>query len=115
MSFALEQIREAIGDAAALKLIEARGGTTVFVPGEPRDGQILTEIVGLDAARELASRWGKEYLMVPLAIEWRIDMLLADGLSAPEVARRLGIHEDRVRRRRRKVGVASSQMDLFQP
>lgn len=113
MSFALAQIREAIGDEAALKLIEARGGTTVFVPCDPREDQLLVDIVGLDAARELASRWGKEYLAVPIAMKWRIDRLLEEGLSAPKIALALGVHEDRVRRRRRKAGAGSAQPDLF--
>lgn len=112
MSYVLGQLREAIGDEAALALIEARGGTAVFVPGDPREEQELVRIVGLDAARELASRWGKEYLSVPMAMDWRIDRLLEKGLSAPKIALALGVHEDRVRRRRRKVGGAT-QPDLF--
>lgn len=104
MSETLTILRETIGDDATLKLVAARGGTTVFVPREAKEGHLLADLLGVEAAALLEERWGGEYLTVPIAREFRIDALLARGdMTAPEIALATGAHEDMVRRRRRRL------------
>lgn len=113
MSWMLAQLRETIGDEATLALVEARGGLTVSVPETAREGQVLAEIVGLAAAEKLSQLYAREVIQVPLAKDWRIEIYAAQGMTNPEIAKRLGMTTRRVRSARRRIEGPSPQLDLF--
>lgn len=94
----LSRIREVAGDAAAVALVAARGGTEVWIPQRPDESCDLVRIVGAAAARAIADAFGSGPLRVPtgrgLAHGRRIDpqavaTLTAAGASLNGIARRL--------------------------
>lgn len=114
MSHVLGRLRDIIGDEATLALVEARGGRQVYVPVEPAEDQVLARIIGLDALRQLGQEYGREFVTVPVAREWRIAVYSAQGVPTPEIARRVGAHIDTVRKCRRRQGLQQRQYDLFE-
>lgn len=112
MSFLLGQLREKLGDDLTLALLEAHGGRVVYVPKEPREGQDLAALLGLDGARKLAQLYGGENLPVPVGRNFRIDAHTRAGLSVPEISRRVGAGERAVRLARQTHGI-KAQLDLF--
>lgn len=113
MSHVLGRLRDIIGDEATLALVEARGGRQVYVPVDPAEGAEIARIIGLDAARRLGQEYGREPITVPVAREWRIAVYSAQGVTVPEIARRVGAHIDTVRKCRRRQGLQQRQYDLF--
>ncbi len=85
-----------IGAAATLKLIEQRGGTRVFIPRAPADGQVLVAQIGIEAVAALSEGWGGEYLKIPLVKWWRARVYRSQGLNHREIAQRLGCTENTV-------------------
>ncbi len=91
----LAEIIDAIGIAAALKLVERYGGTRVYVPSEETITVThpLACAIGLEAARKLARVRGREYLDVPRCAAYVRairNAAIRDGLaeaSAAELAR----------------------------
>lgn len=109
---------ELIGPEATLQLVEARGGTRIYVGG--RDGGALAEIVGVDAAATLHTRYGREDLKVPIARPWRVLCYLAMGLSQERAALKAGCSTNTVVRAIRNFGhpdgrqpATRRQLDLF--
>jgi len=49
-----QEIAECIGLPDFLRLVEWRGGTYIYVPENPKQGQQLVNIIGLESARKLA-------------------------------------------------------------
>lgn len=112
----LADLTRCIGPRAVLALIEAEGGSRVFVPKAPNQGMHLARMIGLDAARELAVEWGGAYLSVPLARAWRVRVYRAEGETQRGIARRLGITESQVWKLLRDAGqTGAAQADLFAP
>ena len=115
----IARLVELIGPEAALRLVEARGGTRIYVGG--RDGGALAEIVGVDAATALHARYGREDLKVPIARPWRVLCYLAMGLSQEAAALKAGCSRNTVQRAVAEFGhpggrqprPASSQLDMF--
>lgn len=89
-----------IGHDAAIALIERYGGTRIYVPHKPNT--VLTELLGQEAAATLAkTHGGNEKFKVPLCPDLKRLAALTlwdQGLSAPKIARRIGRHEETVRR-----------------
>lgn len=102
-----------IGDDAALRLLEARGGTRVYV-SDPEEGRALADIVGLDAAAAMRRKYGATRVKLPVGRQWRVLCYKAMGLSRPKIALRAGCSEttvdDIVKRHGRP---ATTQLDLF--
>jgi hypothetical protein len=94
----LEPVVAALGIAAALALLEAKGGTRFYIPIKPAFGSPLVEIVGLGPAERLAEAFGSEHLSVPIARAWRTRIYRVRGESVPAIAARLGITERAVGR-----------------
>ena len=67
----LAELRELIGDANALRLIEAFGGCEVYMATGGGDRTVVAQACGPDAADRLARFYGGSTLTVPLAKEWR--------------------------------------------
>jgi hypothetical protein len=100
-----------VGARPALRLIEARGGTRVYVPRTPAEGSALVRDVGLAPAQALAAAYGGETITVPVARHWRVREYRAAGLSYAAIARKLGCHEDTVWRLLKSAG-ETSQLSL---
>ena len=111
-----------LGPETALRLIEARGGARVYVGGLT-EGAVLAEIVGLDGAAALRSRYGATQIKIPIARPWRVLCYLAQGLSRDKAALRAGCSLNTVDRTVKNFGhpngrasvtrAAGSQLDLF--
>ncbi|GGG30850.1 hypothetical protein GCM10010964_18460 [Caldovatus sediminis] len=111
----LSRLAALIGGEATLRLIEAHGGTRIFVPARPNQGHPLARTIGLEAARALAAEWGSTWLKVPLCRHWRVRVYRARGESYKAIARRLGMDESgvwRILHAARMTGEAR-QTDLF--
>ncbi len=109
----IEWLTAIIGADAALSLIEAHGGTRVYVPAEPSDTSTLANAIGLPAARALAKHRPSEYITVPVCRNWRIRIYRARGMSCAAIARKVGCHEDTVTRALSAAAAPRNQMDLF--
>jgi DNA-binding NarL/FixJ family response regulator len=96
-----------------LALIEAHGGTRLYIPAQPNQGQALARLVGLEAAWRLARAHGGETVKVPLARHWRIRVLRERGLSYAAIARALGTTESAVHRHLQAARLTAAQPSLF--
>jgi DNA-binding NarL/FixJ family response regulator len=104
---------ELIGDAATLRLLEARGGVRIYI-ADPAEGRALVEIVGLDAAAALQGKYGNTRIKVPVGRQWRVLCYKARGLSRPQIALKVGCSETTVDDIIKRYGrPATSQLDLF--
>jgi len=63
----LRLVAQAAGIAAALRLVEKRGGVAVYVPHAAAPGHELATLVGLAGLQALCSAYPGEHLMVPMA------------------------------------------------
>ena len=91
----LAPIVEVIGEAATLKLIEARGGTRLFLRRGEQQEQLVAEI-GARAAKQLGAHFTGEQLKVPTAKPWRARVYRARGWSYARIALALGTTETSV-------------------
>ena len=108
-----------IGPEATLRLVEARGGARVYLA----ESDALAEIVGLDGAAALRSRYGAVQIKIPIARPWRVLCYLAQGLSRDKTALKAGCSLNTVDRTVKNYGhpngrtvvirPASPQLDLF--
>lgn len=106
----LAAIADLVGPAAAYRLAEARGGTTVYIPRPETltPDHWLVTAVGMAAARKIAWMARGENLEIPLgplagnrARVWRaIREGIAAGKSENEIARLAGVAGRTVRRHR---------------
>lgn len=86
------QLTALLGPVAFIRLVEAYGGTRLFIPTDGDDKELIVEI-GEDAWMKLADRWGGFHIRVPLAKEFRARHYRAAGLSNAKIARKLGMTE----------------------
>ena len=79
-----------IGPDAVARLSEARGGRSIYVPHRAGQHSPLVQAIGADAALKLASVHGGITINVPISPgkRARIRAMLAEGLTASEIARR---------------------------
>lgn len=91
------ELLDLLGLEAFLALVEAHGGTRLYVPRQAGETQIVRDI-GPAAASRLVERYGGDYVRVPLAREHRARRLREEGLSNAQIARRLGMSESGVER-----------------
>lgn len=102
----MAEIAGLIGPEAAMRLVDAYGGTRCYVPRRPAAKGPLAQAIGLDQARVLAENYGGEYLLVPTLFVARAKkrrIAEAHG-SAAQVARRYGVTERWVREVRNDEG-----------
>jgi DNA-binding NarL/FixJ family response regulator len=94
----LEQLAEAIGEEAALRLLEARGGTRVYIPHQPKASDALASSIGLPAAIGLSQIYGGDRLEVPNPTPRKVRVLelRSHGLSIDAIAHQLGCTRRRV-------------------
>lgn len=58
----LAELAQVIGLPATLRLVEARGGTRIYVPEQATDDHWLVPLIGLPALQQLAATHAREYL-----------------------------------------------------
>ncbi|MGH7935374.1 MAG: helix-turn-helix domain-containing protein [Candidatus Binataceae bacterium] len=94
----LQELIALIGEEAATRLIAAFGGTRLYVPHSPQDGDALTATIGLNAALKLACVYGGDRVDVPNPTprRTRIIALRSTGLTVDAIARALGCTRRRV-------------------
>ena len=125
----LDEIREVADLSAALQIAEKFGGSRVFIPAYPTEDNWLQETVGESAAQKICDHYriinagGRAmgiYIEIPLgptgqqaSIQAQVQHYLQEGLSADEIARRLGIHRRTVLRRAVRIR-DPRQADLFE-
>jgi hypothetical protein len=96
----LRTLAAAIGEDAVLRLLEKRGGTSLYIPGTrlTPDAGIGNEL-GLDAGQceRLRMLHGNNRLKVPLCRPWRAQLYRwRMKLSYSQIALRLGVTESAV-------------------
>jgi Mor family transcriptional regulator len=85
----LEQLTELIGLPAALRLIDAFGGTCIYVPlpGMVKAHGRVARVIGAEAMARLAGAWPQEYVMVPRGAEYlRRQRAIAIHRDAPDLS-----------------------------
>jgi hypothetical protein len=110
----LAELVEVLGPADTMCLIEARGGTVIFVPNKSDRSKLAEELGEMIAAR-LSAEFAGCYLKVPLAKSWRIVVLASNGLTHQQIARRIGCHVDTVQRQLSQHRARNAQLDMFSP
>jgi len=102
-----------IGAEATLRLLEARGGTRLWIPQKAADG-VLAGIVGLDAAEAMAKHYGSGEIKLPLGRPWRVLCYIAMGMNRPQAALKAGTSEGVVHQILQRFGRPTKiQLDLF--
>lgn len=107
----LAEIAEVAGDAAALAIANARGGTQVYFPPVPADDHWLCELIGRDEARAVCERLtcgiGGLRADLPLGptghaarARAKVDEMLRDQRSERDIAMATGYTSRAIRRRR---------------
>lgn len=86
----LAWLTDCVGAEKALALIEAAGGTAVYVSRTPTEDCPLARMVGLPAAQALAEQYGGEEVRVPLCRVWRARLYRQRGDTVVAIARKLG-------------------------
>lgn len=100
---------------ALLALIQAFGGTRLYVPKAPNQASPLVQAIGREPALALAAAHGGEELKIPIARHWQVRCLKQRGLSYRQIALQLGISEDAVWTHLRAASLTNAQLDLFTP
>lgn len=111
----LVEIAEVIGPAAALRLVDAYGGTVCYVPMAVAPEHRLAQAIGIQAAELLAARYSGEKIEVPVLHSARTRKSLiarAEG-GVSEVARALGVTRRWVRMVRNAGRGDERQIDMF--
>lgn len=109
LPYTAQALMQCLGDEAAARLLAARPGCQFMVPKHAgrhpagaRRWAELEEIVGPEAMRALAERWGGDVIEIPTckqardelrarAIRAEFDRLTADGLSGAQATYEIGL------------------------
>lgn len=82
-----------LGEADFVRLCQELGGTRVYIPYKCREGSDLVNAIGAEASEKLSRALAPATIRVPLARRERALHYRAEGLTNPQVARKLGITE----------------------
>jgi hypothetical protein len=106
----LNDIQSAVGPLVMRQICKAFGGTTIYIPENPRAGSKLARLVGLEAAQKIARKLSAGQVTIPLGpnaseaqIRRAIRAKLEAGHSEAATALALGCHERTVRRERARM------------
>jgi hypothetical protein len=121
----LADIQAIIGRQAMWTLVAAHGGRTIYIPATMTKGHALAKLLGFEAAAALSLHYrdttadlsfvGRK-LLIPMAsaaqqrAAWQ--ETLDAGLSLPEIAARMGVHE-RTALRHRSAARKQDEPSLF--
>ena len=92
------RVADLLGDGPLLALIEAYGGTRMYVPKFVREEDFLAGGTGFAPMERLVRAFAGETLLVPLCKPWRMALLRQQGLSYAAIGRRVGMTEKGVQR-----------------
>ena len=92
----IDYLVEPLGLDDALRLIEAYGGSRLYVPKMFDPDCKLAQEFGDQMARSMVARWGGDMLKVPSVRWWRILLYRREGMSYAQIARKLGCSETTV-------------------
>lgn len=109
----VEGVVKLVGLPGALALVEAHGGTRLYVPRNLNANSELSEMLGMRALASLIDAYGGNYLKIPVARRWRILILRSRGFSYADIARRVKCSENTVCRTLQDHEVTTTQLDLF--
>lgn len=98
-----------LGQGPLLALIEAHGGTRLYIPHSIEPGSKVSLAVGVDPAKAVMDRFAGTYLKVPLAPRWRIIIYRSRGETYAQIARRLVMTESQVGKVLSEVGLTGRQ------
>ena len=120
------ELREVVGDAAAMKLLAEYGGGNTYIPAKLPDEHPLVMLIGRAAAEALVKEYTRDNVGAQIELprgssglfaQYRRQLAeaVAEGGSDKDVARRLGISSRTVRRQRQKLRQEPDdrQGDLF--
>jgi len=110
----LGEIAAVAGEAAALAIADARGGTQIYVPPHPAPEHWLSVLVGQRAAQAIADRLtcgvGGRRVDLPLGprghrvrVQTRVDRMLVADRSERDIALATGYTTRGVRKRRARL------------
>jgi len=97
----VEPYVKALGPDLAVAFLLHYGGAELYIRTRPNAETEYAGLIGVDGARALASRGDTMPRRVPLAKAWLTAMLVRQGHSVPEIARKLRISDVSVRRTRK--------------
>jgi hypothetical protein len=110
----LNEIADVIGVAGAISLAQKVGGTRIYIPGGITAQHWLVDAIGLGPAEKLCAKFSRSRIDIPLGpagamvalTRQRAETVRAmtdEGLSAPTIARRIGVSVRTVCRIRSKM------------
>lgn len=108
---------EALGPDDTLRLIEARGGTLLWVPkGVDNSSEKLKADLEAEfdtkMVKALIRAFGGGRIAIPLCEKWRTALYASRGLKQAEIARKLGCTVDTVSRRLKRIDTPQTQISL---
>ncbi|CUX41513.1 hypothetical protein O9X90_14570 [Agrobacterium leguminum] len=116
----LNRIADVAGERAAVILGREKAGQQIYVPETATPDHWLSELIGLDAAKAMAVRWGSKHIVIPAALAGdkirraaTIAELLDKGYSINEIVRRTGVSFNTVRNHAKKRPRDDRQGELF--
>ncbi len=109
----LAWLSQHLAPPALLTLIQAFGGTRLYVPKSPNQASPLVQAIGREAALALAAAHGGEELSIPIARHWQIRCLKQKGMSYRQIALKLGVTEITVFNHLQAARLTNAQPDLF--
>ncbi len=118
----VRELVDVIGLAAALAIVEARGGIRLCVPKMAAPDHWLAQAIGMHALRALVAYYGGEEIEIAKCAaamqrlrEQEIDAAAQQGETNTTLARRYGYTERGIRKLRRRVEAQrdDDQPDLF--
>jgi hypothetical protein len=118
----IQEMAEVIGFSATLKIVEERGGITLCVPTKVKADNWLTQLIGLEAMKNLVSYYNGEEIEIPrcaAAIKAAQDQVIyeriKEGASQAKLAREFGYTERGIRllKKRMDDSMRMDQASLF--
>lgn len=105
---------DVLGLDDTLRLIEAYGGTSLWVPKGVDNSSAklrtrLEEQFDKKMVRELIAGFGGDEVSVPLCGEWRTRLYRERGMTITQIALKLGCHDSTVSRRLKAASSAERQ------
>lgn len=85
-----------LGVESFIALVEAFGGTRLYIPPVITPDNEIAQAIGMAAAQELSRRYAPDQLRIPLARELRARHYRAHNFSNAQIARKLGLTEPAV-------------------
>jgi|GEM_PF-1139563 len=114
-----QELVEVIGLPAVLRLVEAAGGTMIYIPQKPDDTSRLALAMGLTAYHIFIRHYGGAHFAVPTfaAARQKSHLIARAAGTSNEVAAKYGVTERwvrMIRQRLRSTEKDTRQIDMFE-